>query len=103
MEYWSVKCVMLGAAVTTFKIWRLNPQSVLIYHLWNAKKLTNHCLSFLQQLDAVSPLGATQGILRGGQLSGDYQILQLHFHWGANDNQGSEHTVDGKMFVPPDD
>jgi len=50
------------------------------------------------QLDAVSPLGATQGILRGGQLGGDYQILQLHFHWGANDNQGSEHTVDGKMY-----
>jgi len=50
------------------------------------------------QLDAVSPLGATQGILRGGQLSGDYQILQLHFHWGANDNQGSEHTVDGKKY-----
>jgi len=50
------------------------------------------------QLDAVSPLGATQGILRGGQLTGDYQILQLHFHWGANDNQGSEHTVDGKKY-----
>lgn len=50
------------------------------------------------QLDAVSPLGASQGILRGGQLTGDYQILQLHFHWGANDNQGSEHTVDGKMY-----
>ena len=47
----------------------------------------------------MSPLGASQGILRGGQLTGDYQILQLHFHWGANDNQGSEHTVDGKMFV----
>ena len=51
----------------------------------------------------MSPLGATQGILRGGPLSGDYQILQLHFHWGANDNQGSEHTVDGKKFVSPDD
>ena len=53
-------------------------------------------ICLIQQLDAVSPLGATQGILRGGQLMGDYQILQLHFHWGANDNQGSEHTVDGK-------
>merc|ERR1712072_276518 len=50
------------------------------------------------QLDAVSPLGAAQGILRGGQLTGDYQILQLHFHWGANDNQGSEHGVDGKKY-----
>merc|ERR1712079_99344 len=50
------------------------------------------------QLDAAKPLSATQGILRGGQLGGDYQILQLHFHWGANDNQGSEHTVDGKKY-----
>jgi len=50
------------------------------------------------QLDAVSPLGANQGILSGGQLMGNYQILQLHFHWGANDAQGSEHTVDGKMY-----
>ena len=51
----------------------------------------------IQQLDAVFPLGPNQGILSGGQLQGDYQILQLHFHWGANDALGSEHTVDGKM------
>lgn len=51
----------------------------------------------IQQLDAVSPLGANQGILSGGQLNGTYQILQLHFHWGSNDNIGSEHTIDGKM------
>lgn len=50
------------------------------------------------QLDVADTLGATQGILRGGQLEGDYQILQLHFHWGANDQQGSEHTVDGKEY-----
>jgi len=50
------------------------------------------------QLDAESTIGATQGILRGGQLAGDYQILQLHFHWGANDARGSEHTVDGKEY-----
>jgi len=50
------------------------------------------------QLDAETDIGATEGILRGGQLEGDYQILQLHFHWGANDKQGSEHTVDGKEY-----
>merc|ERR1711997_96477 len=50
------------------------------------------------QLTVMPPLTATQGILSGGQLSGDYQILQLHFHWGANDALGSEHTVDGKMY-----
>jgi len=50
------------------------------------------------QLDKPVNLGANQGILSGGKLNGNYQILQLHFHWGANDNQGSEHTVDGKMY-----
>jgi len=50
------------------------------------------------QLDAVGNLTANQGILSGGQLNGNYQILQLHFHWGSNDNVGSEHTIDGKMY-----
>jgi len=50
------------------------------------------------QLDAESTIGATEGILTGGQLEGEYQILQLHFHWGANDQKGSEHTVDGKEY-----
>merc|ERR1712037_452457 len=50
------------------------------------------------QLDAESTIGATEGILTGGQLAGEYQILQLHFHWGANDARGSEHTVDGKEY-----
>ena len=28
----------------------------------------------------------------------DYQFLQLHFHWGSVDEQGSEHTINGKEF-----
>ena len=37
------------------------------------------------------------GRLSGGPLqSGStYKILQLHFHWGANDCMGSEHTING--------
>ena len=27
-----------------------------------------------------------------------YQFLQLHFHWGSTDDQGSEHTIDGFRF-----
>jgi len=50
------------------------------------------------QLDAEPTIGATEGILTGGQLEGEYQILQLHFHWGATDSRGSEHTVDGKEY-----
>ena len=29
---------------------------------------------------------------------GTYELLQFHFHWGANDNQGSEHTVNGDQY-----
>ena len=51
-----------------------------------------------QQLDVIAELPPTVGILSGGHLGGDdYQILQLHFHWGADDTKGSEHTLDGKM------
>jgi carbonic anhydrase len=28
----------------------------------------------------------------------EYQFLQLHFHWGSIDSQGSEHTMNGKRF-----
>ncbi|XP_045125786.1 carbonic anhydrase 2-like [Portunus trituberculatus] len=36
--------------------------------------------------------------IKGGDLDGKYQLLQFHFHWGANDGLGSEHTIDGKRF-----
>jgi len=50
------------------------------------------------QLDVIATLPGDVGVLSGGHLEGDYQILQLHFHWGADDTKGSEHTLDGKMF-----
>ena len=52
-----------------------------------------------QQLD-VTVSGDDIGVLSGGPLqSGStYKILQLHFHWGANDARGSEHTVGGREY-----
>ena len=29
---------------------------------------------------------------------GTYELLQFHFHWGANNAQGSEHMVDGFQY-----
>jgi len=40
----------------------------------------------------------TIGIYDGG-LSKTYYLEQFHFHWGARDRIGSEHTVDGKAYV----
>ena len=32
-------------------------------------------------------------LLSGGPLKSKYQFEQLHFHWGLNDKEGSEHTI----------
>ncbi|KTF93488.1 hypothetical protein cypCar_00009876 [Cyprinus carpio] len=37
-------------------------------------------------------------ILTEGPISGKYRLKQFHFHWGASDDKGSEHTVDGKCY-----
>ena len=34
----------------------------------------------------------------GGPLSYQYRVYELHFHFAAEDNQGSEHMIDGRML-----
>ncbi|XP_011503025.1 PREDICTED: carbonic anhydrase 2-like [Ceratosolen solmsi marchali] len=34
----------------------------------------------------------------GGPLPGVYMFTQMHFHWGADDSYGSEHTFDQESF-----
>lgn len=34
--------------------------------------------------------------ISGGPLSGSYEFVQLHFHWGENDTFGSEDLIDGQ-------
>ncbi|XP_061925701.1 carbonic anhydrase [Entelurus aequoreus] len=36
--------------------------------------------------------------LTGGPISGKYRLKQFHFHWGASDDRGSEHTLCGLTF-----
>lgn len=36
--------------------------------------------------------------LSGGPLSGEYKLLQMHFHWGKDSYRGSEHTINGKRY-----
>uniref|UniRef100_UPI001A9970C4 LOW QUALITY PROTEIN: carbonic anhydrase-like n=1 Tax=Gasterosteus aculeatus aculeatus TaxID=481459 RepID=UPI001A9970C4 len=36
--------------------------------------------------------------LTGGPISGTYRLKQFHFHWGASDDRGSEHTINGIKF-----
>ncbi|CAN7986470.1 unnamed protein product [Ixodes hexagonus] len=36
--------------------------------------------------------------VEGAGLNGQYQFVQLHFHWGANSSRGSEHTFAGTQY-----
>ena len=36
--------------------------------------------------------------LQGGALGSKYELVQLHFHWGEEDFEGSEHRVDGHRY-----
>jgi hypothetical protein len=33
-----------------------------------------------------------------GGLPGVFKLVGLHFHWGSDDSQGSEHRVDNRAF-----
>lgn len=35
----------------------------------------------------------------GGPLTGSYNIIDTHFHWGVNDLRGSEHAFNGQRFA----
>ena len=32
------------------------------------------------------------------RMTNEYRLWQLHFHWGKNNMEGSEHTVNMKMY-----
>ncbi|XP_022910541.1 carbonic anhydrase-like [Onthophagus taurus] len=36
--------------------------------------------------------------ITGGPLIGHYEFAQLHFHWGSNDEEGSENTINNSSF-----
>lgn len=37
--------------------------------------------------------------LAGGPLGHKYKLEQFHCHWGCDNSEGSEHTVDGKVYA----
>ncbi|KAM8727121.1 carbonic anhydrase isoform 1-T2 [Acanthopagrus schlegelii] len=66
----------------------------LIYDPSNSKGILNNGHSF--QVDFVDDTDSST--LTGGPISGTYRLRQFHFHWGASDDRGSEHTVNGIKF-----
>ncbi|TGZ71371.1 hypothetical protein CRM22_002686 [Opisthorchis felineus] len=41
----------------------------------------------------------TFGVSFEGTDMAGYEVKQLHFHWGGDENGGSEHTINGKAYV----
>ncbi|XP_061587488.1 carbonic anhydrase [Cololabis saira] len=66
----------------------------LRYDPGTAKGILNNGHSF--QVDFVDD--ADSSVLNGGPITGTYRLRQFHFHWGAGDDRGSEHTVNGTKF-----
>lgn len=38
-------------------------------------------------------------VITGGPLISDYEFVQFHFHWGANDDEGSENTINNNRYT----
>ncbi|CAG0921568.1 unnamed protein product, partial [Notodromas monacha] len=36
--------------------------------------------------------------IKGGDLSGEFELVQVHFHWGTESIRGSEHFINGEAF-----
>lgn len=66
----------------------------LKYDPSNAAGILNNGHSF--QVDYLDD-GDTS-TLTGGPITGVFRLKQFHFHWGASDDRGSEHTVSGTKF-----
>ncbi|XP_023596449.1 carbonic anhydrase 5B, mitochondrial isoform X2 [Trichechus manatus latirostris] len=57
-------------------------------HIWN------NGYSFLVEFED----STDKSVIRGGPLEHNYRLKQFHFHWGAINTWGSEHTVDSKCY-----
>ena len=43
--------------------------------------------------------GDAAGRVSGGPIKDlTYSLLSFHAHWGRNDDEGSEHLIDGKQY-----
>ena len=54
--------------------------------------------SFLKKVKGELGAGQAAPFITGSDYGKQYNLLQFHFHWGQNDFQGSEHTMDYKKF-----
>jgi carbonic anhydrase len=72
---------------------RLEDQPLEIHYVpENSKTLTNNGHSIQVTIDG------TDSLLAGGPFHHKYQAEQFHFHWGKENDRGSEHRIDGNVY-----
>jgi len=62
------------------------------YEAEDSKKVVNNGHTITIQVDGA------RSSLTGGPIVGEFKLAQFHFHWGADNNCGSEHTLDGRCY-----
>ena len=72
------------------------PQLVTCFQPATGLPLENTGASWLLNWPQDDPDAAC--MLRGGPLAGEYRLLQMHAHWGAERGRGSEHTLEGRSL-----
>uniref|UniRef100_A0A8C6DZG7 Carbonic anhydrase n=1 Tax=Moschus moschiferus TaxID=68415 RepID=A0A8C6DZG7_MOSMO len=72
----------------SLRSWLTAAHHLFCLHVWN------NGYSFLVEFED----SADKSVIEGGPLEHNYRLKQFHFHWGAIDAWGSEHTVDSKCY-----
>lgn len=72
--------------------WRKLPACYKIFGIYNFSARKTLLINVFTLLHSFA-------VLTGGPLTGTYRLRQFHFHWGQTDEQGSEHTVDGRQYA----
>nr|XP_033797678.1 carbonic anhydrase 5A, mitochondrial isoform X1 [Geotrypetes seraphini] len=87
---------------------KLKPLTVR-YDPTTCLQIWNNGYSFLVEFDDTTEKSGNQcssqedftfmtQVITGGPLNNSFRLKQFHFHWGAINDWGSEHTVDSKVF-----
>lgn len=59
------------------------------------QQIWNNGYSFLVEYDDTTD----KSTVKGGPLENQYRLCQFHFHWGENNNWGSEHSIDRRLYA----
>ena len=70
-----------------------------VKHILTRTAIYVHGLVIYQTQEVHFPECFLQTELSGGPLSHKYRLEQFHLHWGATDDRGSEHTIDGCRYA----